>query len=295
MWPLPHFLQATRQYLQANGLFLAILAASVAGHASLKWIGFATALEPQMAELERGLTSVQVHWIAASEAVETAETAESDEFQELPEIAETELLPDEEVSAEVPVDLPRPAPAEILPDRQDRQATRQLPERARAAREPDGSRNSAAADRQIPERAVHSPPHTYPPAETQPPQQTAPADRPVRELNLDADVPLTVVSEEASGQEVPPSFLTRPLPPYPRELLLQGVEGTVQVRVTIDRRGQVTETALHRSSGYPEMDASALQTVRRWTFQPARRGNVAVATSVIVPVEFTIRVRNRGR
>ncbi len=251
-----------------------------------------------MAELESGLTSVQVHWIAASEAVETAEsdeTDESDEFQELPETAETELLPDEEVPAEVPVDLPPPTPAEILPERQDREATRRLPGRARAAREPNGLRNSAVAEPQIPDRAVHSTPHPNSPAETLPPLRTAPTDRPVRELNLDADVPLTVVSEEASGQEVPPSFLTRPLPPYPRELLLQGVEGTVQVRVTIDRRGQVTETALHRSSGYPEMDASALQTVRRWTFQPARRGNVAVATSVIVPVEFTIRVRNRGR
>ncbi len=282
--PLPKMMQATRRYLQANGLFLLVLAASVAGHVSLKWIGLATAVEPRLAELESGLTSVQVHWVAASEAPEPLESEERDDA---PEPAESEPFPE----AREPERSPPPVPAETSPDRQNRTEAGRIAERAREVREPVPADTAAVPSERLPERAVPPAPLSEP--ESAGRRQASAVRRPIRAAEPDAEVPLTVVSEEASGREVPPSFLTRPLPPYPQQLLLRGVEGTVQVRVTIARTGQVTEAALHRSSGYPEMDASALRTVRRWTFSPARRGNLAVETTVVVPVEFTIRVRNR--
>jgi TonB family protein len=38
----------------------------------------------------------------------------------------------------------------------------------------------------------------------------------------------------------------------------------------------------------PSLDESALETVRRWQFNPARRGGVPVSYEFRKPIEFTI-------
>jgi protein TonB len=43
------------------------------------------------------------------------------------------------------------------------------------------------------------------------------------------------------------------------------------------------------SSGYDPFDDSALATVRKWRFTPARRGDKAVPYTIRVPVRFAIR------
>ena len=96
---------------------------------------------------------------------------------------------------------------------------------------------------------------------------------------------------QSSGAEVPPSFVSRPLPQYPEHLLLQRIEGVVRLVVTVQRDGRVASARVYRTSGYPEMDESALRTVRQWIFTPARRGQIAVEDTVIVPVRFQIRSR----
>jgi protein TonB len=106
--------------------------------------------------------------------------------------------------------------------------------------------------------------------------------------NADIEIPHTVMSEQSAGAEVAPSFVSRPLPAYPADLLLRRIEGTVQLLVTIGADGRVADATLYRSSGYAAMDQSTLETIHRWTFSPARRGNTPIAKRAIVPIDFTI-------
>jgi protein TonB len=46
---------------------------------------------------------------------------------------------------------------------------------------------------------------------------------------------------------------------------------------------------LRSSSGHDRLDAVALETVRRWKFVPARRGDQAVSAWVLVPISFSLR------
>jgi protein TonB len=56
----------------------------------------------------------------------------------------------------------------------------------------------------------------------------------------------------------------------------------------ITAQGTVADVQVERSAGHPDLDQSALEAVRRWRFEPARRGGEAVAVWVIIPVEFKL-------
>ncbi len=58
--------------------------------------------------------------------------------------------------------------------------------------------------------------------------------------------------------------------------------------VTINERGSVANLTLRRSSGFPELDAAALDAVRGWRFRPATRGGVPVSDAIRVPVRFNL-------
>jgi protein TonB len=85
------------------------------------------------------------------------------------------------------------------------------------------------------------------------------------------------------------NYLDNPKPPYPSISRRMGEEGEVQLRVSVDAGGNVQQIEIHRGSGYPRLDQSALQTVRRWRFVPARQGNQPVSSWVIVPIQFSLR------
>jgi protein TonB len=68
-----------------------------------------------------------------------------------------------------------------------------------------------------------------------------------------------------------------------------GEQGRVVLRVHVAAEGLPTEVLLHASSGSPRLDDSALATVRRWKFVPARLGAEAVAAWVLVPIAFTLK------
>jgi periplasmic protein TonB len=266
-------MESTTRYLRTNALFLALLAASLAGHVSLKWVKLATAVEPRLGELESGRTSVRVHLVAETPAPAA------------PDIEPMEPLPE----SLGPLDLPTPNVQEILPDQRIVSRETIDVDPAREGREPVASSVPPPLENRdlapAPQTAPVLPPVVERAVERRPTRHT------VRPSDVEVEVPLTVVSEEFSGSEVPPSFVSRPLPPYPQSLLLRGIEGTVHLLVTIDRTGRVTQAEVHQSSGYAEMDDSALRTVRQWIFTPARRGRTAIEKTVIVPVQFTIRAR----
>jgi protein TonB len=77
-------------------------------------------------------------------------------------------------------------------------------------------------------------------------------------------------------------------PPYPIDALRAGIEGRVVLRVLVGADGRVARLQIESSSGFSSLDAAALDAVRRWRFEPARRLGRAVDFEVLAPVKFSI-------
>jgi len=78
-------------------------------------------------------------------------------------------------------------------------------------------------------------------------------------------------------------------PSYPATARRLGIEGTALLRVFVDATGHVADIVVKQSAGHPDLDRAAADAVRRWRFDPARRGSDAVAMWVELPVEFHLR------
>jgi len=84
------------------------------------------------------------------------------------------------------------------------------------------------------------------------------------------------------------AYLSNPKPYYPMASRRLGEAGVVHLRVHVGTDGQALKVELKTSSGYPRLDQSALDTVARWHFVPARRGATPVAAWVVVPIVFSL-------
>lgn len=80
-----------------------------------------------------------------------------------------------------------------------------------------------------------------------------------------------------------------PAPVYPRGAMLDGIVGTVLLRVVVGVDGQPLEVSVARSSGNRDLDnAARTQVLRRWRFQPAMIDGRAVEAMGLVPIEFAL-------
>ncbi|GJL63800.1 MAG: hypothetical protein NPIRA04_24540 [Nitrospirales bacterium] len=77
-------------------------------------------------------------------------------------------------------------------------------------------------------------------------------------------------------------------PPYPRFAREQGWEGITVVRITVETDGQVVSATTQKSSGFPILDESAVQTLTQWVFSPAKNGEFNVASTVDLPIRFDL-------
>jgi protein TonB len=84
------------------------------------------------------------------------------------------------------------------------------------------------------------------------------------------------------------NYGTNPKPKYPAVARSRGWQGKVLLRVSVSAEGLSEAVTVHRSSGHDALDESAVAAVEKWQFIPAKRGNTAVACSVIVPIIFTL-------
>ncbi|MDD3484014.1 energy transducer TonB [Azovibrio restrictus] len=83
-------------------------------------------------------------------------------------------------------------------------------------------------------------------------------------------------------------YLSNPKPPYPAASRRLGETGVVHLRVHVSASGEAIKVQLKKSSGFERLDNSALETVNRWRFVPARRGDEPVAAWVVVPIVFEL-------
>jgi periplasmic protein TonB len=77
-------------------------------------------------------------------------------------------------------------------------------------------------------------------------------------------------------------------PRYPESARRQGVEGITTLRFIVLANGHVGQIAVSRSAGHVDLDRAAVEAVRTWRFEPARRGEEAVAVWVTLPVRFEL-------
>ncbi|UCV25171.1 energy transducer TonB [Ferribacterium limneticum] len=111
------------------------------------------------------------------------------------------------------------------------------------------------------------------------PQPPAPPPQPV--VAAPAPAPVAVVAARFDAD-----YLHNPKPVYPALSRRMNEEGKVLLKVRVSAQGTALDVAVSKSSGFPRLDAAAIDAVTRWRFVPARRGDEAVDSSVIVPITF---------
>jgi protein TonB len=84
------------------------------------------------------------------------------------------------------------------------------------------------------------------------------------------------------------SELNNPKPPYPAISRRLGEQGRVILKACVSSTGGIDSLNLIKSSGFDRLDRIALETVQRWKFIPARRGQQPVAMCYQLPIQFTL-------
>ncbi|WP_243220862.1 energy transducer TonB [Methylobacter sp. S3L5C] len=95
------------------------------------------------------------------------------------------------------------------------------------------------------------------------------------------DVPVTLPNLNAD-------YLNNPAPDYPSVSRELGEQGRVLLRAMINSDGTVAQVVLRKSSGFNRLDQAALDTVKKWRFVPAQRGEQKISAWIVVPVTFSL-------
>lgn len=155
------------------------------------------------------------------------------------------------------------------------------------------------------EKPVIAPPMAAPPAPAQPstPQPSKAKARPTpRQIIAVTAAPSTspAVISVPTQLAAPPApvaviaarfdadYLHNPKPVYPALSRRMNEEGKVLLKVRVSAQGSALEVAVSKSSGFPRLDAAGVDAVTRWRFVPARRGDEAIESSVVVPITFAL-------
>jgi protein TonB len=97
------------------------------------------------------------------------------------------------------------------------------------------------------------------------------------------------VAPERITQHARPQGGYQARPSYPAAPRRLGVQGTTLLRVHVLADGRIGDVLVEKSAGHPDLDDAAATAVKRWRFDPARRGSESVAMWVLLPVEFKLR------
>jgi len=123
----------------------------------------------------------------------------------------------------------------------------------------------------------------------EPPPEAEPAmeGEPVEVSGNEPSVPAPAAKESLPGLVEPATVLTRVEPQYPDLPRRAGIEGTVELEVSIDAKGKVTDVEVVRGLPLGLSDAAA-DAVRRWTYKPARGPEGPVASRKTVRIRFAL-------
>jgi protein TonB len=85
-----------------------------------------------------------------------------------------------------------------------------------------------------------------------------------------------------------PLYLENAPPVYPAMAKLRGYEGIVLVSAEVLPDGRVGSAAISKSSGYTILDQSAIEAVKHWKFEPAKKAGKPFAVRVKLPIKFIL-------
>src|SRR5690606_4635655 len=162
------------------------------------------------------------------------------------------------------------------------------PEPQKAVPRPPAPRPRPAPPPPAPLPVANTAPEPSPMVAAPPPEPAPAAPAPVAA----APAPAAPPAPPAPPQVIEPLFnadyLNNPKPAYPAMSRRLVEEGRVMLRVFVDTEGRPARVQVLRSSGYERLDRTAVDTVQRWRFAPGKRGGVAEAMWVNVPVDFKL-------
>jgi len=66
------------------------------------------------------------------------------------------------------------------------------------------------------------------------------------------------------------------------------LQGVTTLRVRVLENGRVGDVLVEQSPGFRDLDTAAVDAVKKWLFEPARRGKDPVSVWVLLPVKFEL-------
>jgi len=161
------------------------------------------------------------------------------------------------------IEVPKPEPVKIVPVEKPHQVVQQHVQPMQRVQQPPVITQTRTP---MSTETIIAPP----PIELPPPQTIGTAGNP------------TPIEASLAYRDASP-------PPYPRDALREGIEGTVQLRVLVDETGHVLDVQIQRSSGERQLDNAAREHVlHRWSFLPAQRNGVPMRAWGVVPIMFRL-------
>ena len=141
-------------------------------------------------------------------------------------------------------------------------------------------------------------------------QKEAPKEKtppPAKDKDAPA-IPVPVQNSQSSAQPVAPSsggvaaaptadadykaaYLQNPKPPYPPLAFRARIEGKVTLLAEVLPDGRAGQVRILESSGHDLLDQSAMSTVKKWKFTPARKDGVIITQAVRIPITFSLKNR----
>lgn len=101
--------------------------------------------------------------------------------------------------------------------------------------------------------------------------------------------PAVSVEESITEARFDVDYLDNAPPAYPSISRRMREEGLVVLKVKVRADGTADAVLVQHPSGSARLDEAALAAVRRWKFVPAKRGDQAIESWVLVPIEFELK------
>jgi len=89
-------------------------------------------------------------------------------------------------------------------------------------------------------------------------------------------------------KEAVPLYKENPAPEYPRQAKMRGYEGTVILEVLVTKEGKAGKVSVFQSSRYSSLDEAAVSSVKKWHFEPGKRGDEKMDMPVKIPIRFQL-------
>ncbi len=102
-------------------------------------------------------------------------------------------------------------------------------------------------------------------------------------------------SMSAPGANAYPLYRENMPPAYPEIARARGYEGVVLVYAEILPDGRVGNMKIRKSSGYAILDKSAVEAVKPWRFEPARKSGKPMTVWVELPIKFVLQDDNNSQ